>query len=667
MDDNQIFELAKKTYEEQNYEDSLKYITILFEKNLQNDYLYQIAASIHFEKEEYKKALDITNTGYKLYKDKLYLTNKVKILNKLSDDKYYSEQLIFVIREILEDSYLQINDEILEIYISSEEDPEILVSKIINLFNVGRIGKETYSIICKNFISKHNLSAELILPLLKLLLEKEIGNSIDNDNILFANLSKLTGKIYKIIAIYYLTNPYILNDNKEKVDKNYKRTISNLKKLILHFNQGIFDNADEFYHIFKDYFYYYFVYYGYNNIELYKLVSTLLKKLCPDLKYVKSFKPSSKNKIKIGFISSLLTMNHSVCKDRVGIIKSLTLDDRFETYIITNKKKEDDIYKFITNNCTINKLILPENIKESRVIIDSYDFDIIVYPEIGMDMSCYILAHSRLAPIQINTWGHSETSGIDTIDYYFSSKYYETEKMAKNYSEKLVLLDSLCTYYYSLDMFDFINNIKNNKSKILLDFNLPSNCNLYGSLQSAFKYQPENINLLKNILCNDPKAIIILINCKGIEKKIYNYLEKKIGYHMNRVRIFNRLDQMHYCKIVSIIDIMLDSFPFGGCNTSLDAFYFNKIVITLPSNKLNGRFTYGFYKKMGIEEPICTNLEEFSVKALYYMNNKEERLKIEKLIEKNKHVLYQEEDSVSTWKNKLIELYENKNDKKSKK
>ena len=117
MDDNQIFDLAKKTYEEKNYDESLKYITILLDKNLQNDYLYQIAASIHFEKEEYKKALALTNTGYKLYNDKLYLTNKVKILKKLSDDKYYSEQLIFVIREILEDSYLQINDEILDIYI----------------------------------------------------------------------------------------------------------------------------------------------------------------------------------------------------------------------------------------------------------------------------------------------------------------------------------------------------------------------------------------------------------------------------------------------------------------------------------------------------------------------------------------------------------------------
>lgn len=666
MDDNQIFDLAKKTYEEKNYDESLKYITILLDKNLQNDYLYQIAASIHFEKEEYKKALDLTETGYKLYKNQLYITNKVKILNKLSDKKYYSEKTIFFIREILEDSSFKINEEILDIYISTE-DPQIFISTIIKLFQDSRIQKETYSKLCIDVISKHNLSSEIILPLLKILLEKEIEISIDNDNILIENLSKLTGKMSKVLAIYYLTTSYILNDNKEKVDKNYKKTISNLKKLIQHFNEGIFDDADEFYSIFKDYFYYYFVYYGYNNVELYKLVSTLLKKLCPDLKYTKSFKPASKNKIKIGFISSLLTMNHSVCKDRVGIIKSLTLDDRFETYIITKTEKEDDIYKFITNNCTINKLILPENIKESRITIDSYDFDIIVYPEIGMDIFFYILAHSRLAPIQINTWGHSETSGIDTIDYYFSSKYYETEKMAENYSEKLVLLDSLCTYYYSLDMFDFINTIKNTKSQILVDFNLPSNCNLYGSLQSAFKYQPENINSLKNILCNDPKAIIILVNYKGIEKKIYNYLEKKIGYHMNRVRIFNRLDQMDYCKMVSIVDIILDSFPFGGCNTSLDAFYFNKIVITLPSNKLNGRFTYGFYKKMGIEEPICTNLEEFSVKALYYMNNKEERLKIEKMIEKNKHVLYQEEDSISTWKNKLIELYENKNDKKSKK
>ena len=39
----------------------------------------------------------------------------------------------------------------------------------------------------------------------------------------------------------------------------------------------------------------------------------------------------------------------------------------------------------------------------------------------------FFLAFSKLAPIQCTTWGHSDTSGIDTIDYYLSSTYYENE------------------------------------------------------------------------------------------------------------------------------------------------------------------------------------------------------------------------------------------------
>ena len=42
-----------------------------------------------------------------------------------------------------------------------------------------------------------------------------------------------------------------------------------------------------------------------------------------------------------------------------------------------------------------------------------------------MLMRPFYLAFARLAPIQITTWGHSETSGIDTVDYFVSSKYFE--------------------------------------------------------------------------------------------------------------------------------------------------------------------------------------------------------------------------------------------------
>jgi hypothetical protein len=84
------------------------------------------------------------------------------------------------------------------------------------------------------------------------------------------------------------------------------------------------------------------------------------------------------------------------------------------------------------------------------------NFDIIIYPEIGMCQQTRLIAFSRLAPIQINTWGHSDTSGLPNIDYFVSSKYFNSKEDQNHYSEKLILFDSLGTYYY--DVFNFFKN-----------------------------------------------------------------------------------------------------------------------------------------------------------------------------------------------------------------
>ena len=78
------------------------------------------------------------------------------------------------------------------------------------------------------------------------------------------------------------------------------------------------------------------------------------------------------------------------------------------------------------------------------------NFDIIIYPEIGMCQQTRLIAFSRLAPIQINTWGHSDTSGLPNIDYFVSSKYFNSKEDHSHYSEKLILFDSLGTYYYDV-------------------------------------------------------------------------------------------------------------------------------------------------------------------------------------------------------------------------
>ena len=72
---------------------------------------------------------------------------------------------------------------------------------------------------------------------------------------------------------------------------------------------------------------------------------------------------------------------------------------------------------------------------------------VMLYPEVGMDRVAAQLAAQRLAPVQCNAWGHPDTSGFPTLDYYLSSDLMEPPDGAQHYTEQLVRLPNLSIYY----------------------------------------------------------------------------------------------------------------------------------------------------------------------------------------------------------------------------
>ena len=76
---------------------------------------------------------------------------------------------------------------------------------------------------------------------------------------------------------------------------------------------------------------------------------------------------------------------------------------------------------------------------------------ILIFPEFGMDPITVQLGCLRLAPIQMTSRGHPNTSGIPTIDYYLSSSFMEPENAQEHYTEKLVKLPNLSINYTPLE------------------------------------------------------------------------------------------------------------------------------------------------------------------------------------------------------------------------
>ena len=375
-----------------------------------------------------------------------------------------------------------------------------------------------------------------------------------------------------------------------------------------------------------------------------------------------------KKRIRIGFFSDRIMNFTSVFRDRGLLIKNLDRS-RFEVFVFTSEipetktNNEDEI--FIKNTLegvksSIDKIVYLRNISSKTVEqIANYELDIMVYPDIGMDSPTFYMAHSRLAPVQINTWGHSKTSGISTIDYYFSSKYFESEQADKHYSEKLVRFDSLCTCYprFNISRFFSRNDLKNYP----LEEQEAGKYVLF-CLQNPRKISVEFIHILYKLHQTRPNKFVVLLLHGGKYTKddLIKQHQKIINdetFWTNTIRFIESCSFLRYNSYMYHSDLVLDPYPFGGCNSSLEAFLKGKIVITRPAEYLSGRFTLGFYKRMGITEgPIVSTSDEYVEKILFYLDNDDIRKRLSNKISTNCNVLFNDMDSVREWEDKCIEL-----------
>ena len=80
-------------------------------------------------------------------------------------------------------------------------------------------------------------------------------------------------------------------------------------------------------------------------------------------------------------------------------------------------------------------MFLNDDIKNIRKAIGDLNLDILFFCEIGMSTRLFLISFENEISIQINTWGHSDTSGVDTRLLYIS-KLFEIEDAQKHYSEK---------------------------------------------------------------------------------------------------------------------------------------------------------------------------------------------------------------------------------------
>ena len=506
------------------------------------------------------------------------------------------------------------------------------MEKIINSSNI-----LDYTVSERDIISPHDY-------------QRILENITDENNLLeLLELPNGINKIFKYVKYYCNPIYYLHNITITEHQNNIKNLLQDLKEIDINhinfycwlYNISYLDcNKKDF------------------LLQYYNIISAKL----PIIPF-KNKKKTKNNKIKLGIVGFTINREdsdtfslHSVYRDRAEILKKMD-STLFEKYLIV---KEEHGKEYITKSGNLGILLQEFYNKMDHIIsIHNYDIncikslidldlDILLYPDIGMNPFTNTMGNYRIAPIQINTWGHSVTSGLVNMDYYISSKYYEVDDLTiaqEYYSEKLIAMDSLSTYYRCYNLTDPYSREQ---------LNIPNNRQILFCIQNMRKLNLDFFNLLKTIIELKPN-IIILLRKHFLKKNNIDDIYKLTNGKNNILFIDDCSTHLYHCYIYHST-LVLDTYPFGGCNSSLEGFSLGKIVITRPAEYLAGRFTYGFYKKMNIMDAIVDNYQDYIDKVIYYLDNTTARKELEHRILENTHLLFNNEDSVKEWEKTLIEL-----------
>jgi predicted O-linked N-acetylglucosamine transferase (SPINDLY family) len=353
---------------------------------------------------------------------------------------------------------------------------------------------------------------------------------------------------------------------------------------------------------------FFLAYHGEDDRELQIKVAELFLRSIPSLAYTAphcAVAAPGASKIRIGFISRFFA-SHSIFSTSIGLIEKLSRN-LFEVIVLRITPSRDDQSTARVRAAADRFVDLDPDFYGARDQIAALELDILFYQDIGMEPLSYFLAFARLAPVQCVSFGHPNTTGIRTIDYFISNDLYELPGADAHYSEELVQLRELPTlaYYYK-------PSIPATKASPE-SYGLSPDASLYVCPQTLYKLHPDFDAIILGILMRDPRSIVVLI--AGQFREFTDQLRRRfaasLGALARRVVFLPSMPVERFMQLLCLADVILDSVRFNGMNSSLQAFAVGAPVVTLAGQFQRCRHTQAMYRAMGIYDCIVANSRDY--------------------------------------------------------
>ena len=235
--------------------------------------------------------------------------------------------------------------------------------------------------------------------------------------------------------------------------------------------------------------------------------------------------------------------------------------------------------------------------------------DLVIYPELGMDVRLLPVAAMRLAPVQAMAWGHPVTSGLSTMDAYLGCAEMEPESAQAHYRESLHLLPGIGTRYVAP---------ARPPSAARAALGLPEGA-LVVVPQSAAKIHPDNDAVYRQMLAANPSLHLLFFDNESavVTARLRDRIVQGLPTEAAARLSFHPLcARERFLQVLGACDLMLDPLHWSGGNTALDALRMDLPIVAAPGAFMRSRQSAAMLERLGLSESLLTTPDGLARRCL---------------------------------------------------
>jgi predicted O-linked N-acetylglucosamine transferase (SPINDLY family) len=310
-----------------------------------------------------------------------------------------------------------------------------------------------------------------------------------------------------------------------------------------------------------------------------------------------------RRRLRVGYVSSDF-WSHSCAY----FLRSAAFDydrDGFEVTCYSNVDRPDGIterFRQSVDRWRDTNGLEPETLVE-QIRADGIDILVDLNGHTARHFLLAFTAHP--APVQVTWLGYPGTTGLDAMDYRLSDRWLTPEGGPEPFSERLYRMDRISHCYTAPDGTPEVAPLPAARNGYVT----------FGSFNTFAKLSDDAVVLWSAVLEAVPTARLALksrsIGSPEARAHIFDRFRAQ-GTDLERILFLGGQEkQASHLAMYELVDIALDTTPYGGMTTSCEALWMGVPVVTLAGDRTSSRYGASVLEAVGLPHLIASSPEDF--------------------------------------------------------